>query len=218
MRFPRLACIVALCLAVALGAAASGAAASGAAAQRGVLTHSEYQQLQHAQKRIKSLVSSDARGFSSADAICTHMHRVSRLIAAVRSGCLDLISLGGDDQKLNAQATKCGIDPGSEAALLRCMVPAVSSYYSDANAFYRAESLVDRLAKARGFRSTCVAVIGDSPRNIAAEGRLAQDLKAAVSALQQQNPDALQTLSGNIHADIEAIRPGPSSLSLCPHQ
>jgi hypothetical protein len=214
MRFPRRACIAALCIAVALGTAGTATAAG----QRGVLTKPEYQQLQHAQRRIKSLVSSDARSFRSANGICTHMRRVSKLIAAVRSGCLDLISLGGDDQKLNAQATKCGINPGSEAALLTCMVPAVSSYYSDAYAFYKAESLVDRLAKARGFGRACVAVIGDSSGNIAAEGRLAQDLKSAVTALQQQNPDALQTLSGQIHADIEAITPGPSSLSLCPHR
>jgi len=213
MRFPRLVFIAALCIAVALGTAATAAAA-----QRGVLSRAEYQQLQHAQRRIKSVVSSDARSFSTANAICTHMHRVSRLIAAVRSGCLDLITLGGDDQKLNAQATKCGIDPGSEAALLTCLVPAVQSYYTDAAAFYNAESLVDRLAKARGFGRACVAVIGDSPSNIAAEGRLAQELKAAVTALQQQNPDALQTLAGQIHADIQAIRPGPSALSLCRHQ
>jgi hypothetical protein len=213
MRFPRLACVFSLCLALALGAAATAVAG-----QRGVLTRSEYQQLQHAQKRIKSLASSDTRSFSGANTVCTHIHQVSRLIAAVRSGCLDLIRLGGDDAKLNARATKCGINPGSEAALLTCLVPAVQSYYTDAYAFYRAESRVDRLARARGFSGGCVAVIGDSPGNITAEGRLAQDLKAAVSALQQQNPDALQTLPDQIHSDIQAIRPGPSSLSLCPHR
>jgi hypothetical protein len=146
------------------------------------------------------------------------MHQVSSLIKAVRNGCLDLIRLGGDHQKLNAEATKCGIDPGSEAALLSCMVPAVQSYYSDAEAFYRAESSVNRLAKARRFSSTCVAVIGDSQGNIAAEGRLAQDLKAAVSALKQQNPDALQTLFTQIQTAIRSIKPGPSSLAQCPHQ
>ena len=135
----------------------------------------------------------------------------------MRSGCLDLIRLGGDDNRLNARATKCGIDPSSEAAVLTCLVPAVQSYYTDAEAFYRAETHVDRLARARGFSSTCVAVIGDSPGNIAAEGRLASDLKAAVQALNSQNPQALQTLSSEIQADIRAIRPGPSSLSLCPH-
>jgi hypothetical protein len=212
MRFPRFAWVVTLCVAVAFGA--TSAAVAG---QRGVLSTSEFQQLQHAQKRIKSLVSSEGRGFSQANAVCTHMHQVSRLVAAVRSGCLDLIRLGGDDQKLNSQATKCGINPGSEAALLSCMVPAVQSYYADAEAFYKAESLVDRLARGRGFGKNCVAVIGDSPGNIAAEGRLAQHLKAAATALQQQNPDALQTLSDQIHADIQAIKPGPRSLSLCPH-
>jgi hypothetical protein len=207
-----------LCVAVALVAAAPVAAAPAAAAQRGVLTKSEYQQLQLAQKRIKSLESSDARNFSKGSAVCTHMRPVSRMIADVRSGCLDLIRLGGDYGKLNARATKCGIDPSSQAALLSCMVPAVQSYHADAQSFYRAESLVDRLAKTRGFSRTCAAVIGDSQSNIAAEGRLAQDLGAAATALQQQNPDALQTLFSQIQTDIRSIRPGPSSLSLCPHQ
>lgn len=202
-----------LCVAVALIAAAPAAAA-----QHGVLTKSEYRQLELAQKHIKSLESSDARNFSQADAVCTQMRPVSRMIADVRSGCLDLIRLGGDYGKLNARATKCGIDPSSEAALLSCMVPAVQSYHADAESLYRAESLVDRLAKARGFSSTCVAVIGDSQANITAEGHLAQDLGAAASALQKQNADALQTLFSQIQTDLRSIRPGPSSLSLCPHQ
>ncbi len=213
MGFPRSICRLALCIAFALIAAAPAAAA-----QRGVLTRAEYQQLQLAQKRIKSLESSDARNFSAAYTVCTHLHRVSKLITEVRAGCLDLIRLGGDRGKLNAQATKCGIDPGSEAALLTCLVPAVQGYHADAEAFYQAESSVNRLAKARGFSSTCVAVIGDSQGNVAAEGRLAQDLNAAVSALQHQNPDALQTLFNQLETAIQSIRPGPSSLSLCPHR
>ena len=200
------------CLAVALSAASAATASS----QR-VLSKAEYQQLQLAQKRIHSLESSDGRSFAKANAVCTRLHSVSPLIAAVRSGCLDLTRLGGDDNRLNARATKCGIDPSSEAALLTCLVPAVQSYYTDAEAFYRAETYVDRLARARGFSSSCVAVIGDSPGNIAAEGKLASDLKAAVQALKNQNPQALQTLSDEIQADIKAIKPGPSSLSLCPH-
>ena len=109
---------------------------------------------------------------------------------------------------------QCEVARGAQ----RVHLCAVQRYYTDAEAFYRAESLVDRLAKARGFSKSCVAVIGDSAGNIAAEGRLAQDLRSAVSALQQQNPNALQTLSGQIQADIRAIKPGPSQLSLCPHQ
>jgi hypothetical protein len=201
------------CLVVMLSAASAASAGS-----TKLLTKAEYQQLQLAQKRIRSLESSDARSFEKANAVCTRMHDVSPLITAVRNGCLDLIKLGGDDQKLNARATHCGIDPPSEAAILTCLVPAVQSYYADAEAFYRAESYVDRLAKRRGFNSSCVAVIGDSAHNIAAEGRLADDLKAAVQALKNQNSQALQTLSGQLQADINAIKPGPSSLMVCPHQ
>lgn len=206
-------------LATALLAAVVASSAPAIASAHAIrpLTSAEYQQLRHARDRIRSLESSEGRSFQKAKAVCTHMHDVTGLITAVRGGCLDLIRLGGDDAKLNARATQCGIDPGSEAAILTCLVPAVQRYYEDAEAFYRAESYVDRLARERGFSRSCVAVIGDSPANIAAEGRLAADLKAAVQALKRQNPDALRTLSDQIHAAVTAVRPGPSSLSLCPH-
>ncbi len=204
----------ALCLVVVLGV--TGAAS--AAATHGVLTQPEYRQLQLVQTRIRSLEAADARSFQKANAVCTHMRQVSQLIVAVRSGCLDLIRLGGDDGKLNARATKCGIDPGTESALLRCLVPAVRGYSSDAATFFRAESRVDQLARLRGFSPTCVAVIGDSPGNIAAEGRLAHALKTAVGALRQANPDALQALFSQIQADVRSIRAGPRSLSPCPHR
>ncbi len=212
MRLGRPVRTVATCIAVALCAAAPASAAS-----RGTLTSAEYQQLHTAEKRIKSLSEKDTRDIGQVRVICSRLRRVSPLIAAVRSGCLDLVALGGDNAKLNASATKCGIDPGSEAAILTCLIPTVRGYYADAEAFYHAETYVDRLARSRGFSSTCVAVIGDSPSNISAEGRVAGDLKAAVSALRGQNPEALQTLSDRLDRDVNSIKPGPSSLSLCPH-
>jgi hypothetical protein len=206
-------------LSILLAVLVVGAAPMGVASASPVraLTKPEYQQLELAKKRIHSLESSDARSFRKANAVCSRLRSVSRLITAVRSGCLDLIRLGGDDNRLNARATKCGIDPPSEAAILTCLVPAVQTYYTDAEAFYRAETYVDRLARGRGFSTSCVAVIGDSPGNIAAEGQLARDLKTAAEALGNQNAQALQTLSSDLQADIKAIKPGPSSLSLCPH-
>jgi hypothetical protein len=213
MRTARLLNTLLLCAVLAIG---TGSAAAAARSRR-VLSKAEYLQLRLAQKRIHSVESSDARDFAKANAVCSRLRSVSPLITAVRTGCLDLIRLGGDDDRLNAQATKCGIDPASETAILSCLVPAVQSYYTDAEAFYRAETHVDRLARTRGFSRSCVAVIGDSPANIAAEGRLASDLETAVQALRNQNAQALQTLTSAIQADIRAIRPGPSSLSLCPH-
>lgn len=208
--------IVAACLALLL--APVGGATAAATSRHPTLSTAEYQQLQLAQKRIKLLESSHTRDLARATAVCRRMRDVSRLIMAVRNGCLDLIRLSADDAKLNARATKCGIDPASQAAILSCLVPAMQSYHSDAEAFYRAESHVNRLAKARGFSKACVAVIGDSPGNIAAEGRLARDLKVAVQALERQDPEALQNLSSQIQATVKTIRPGPSSLSLCPHR
>lgn len=212
MRAVRLLITLLACSALAL-AAASGASAHAPTP----LTAAEFHQLQLAQSRIRSLESAHEHDLRRAATVCTRLRKVSRLITAVRAGCLDLISLGGDDRRLNDRATHCGIDPSSEQALLRCLVPAVQRYHRDAESFYRAETRVDRLARDRGFDSRCVAVIGDSPRNIAAEGRLAADLGAAVHALENQNPDALATLSSQIEATVRSIRPGPSSLSLCPH-
>ena len=182
------------------------------------LTIPEYQQLRHAQDRIRTLEASGQRSLQRANTVCTHIQSVTRLITAVRKGCLDLVRLGGDGAKLNAQATRCGINPPSEAAILTCLVPSVQGYYRDAAAFYRAESDVDQLARARGFSSSCVAVIGDSRGNLVAEHQLALDLKRAAQALQDQNPQALQTLSDQIRAAVSAIAPGPRSLSLCPHE
>jgi hypothetical protein len=193
------------------------AATATSAVPHGVLTQAEFQQLRSAEKRIKSLSERDTRGIRQVRVICSRVRRVSSLITAVRSGCLDLVALGGDNAKLNARAIKCGIDPGSEAAILTCLIPAVRGYYADAESFYHAETHVDRLARARGFSSRCVAVIGDSPGNISAEGRVAGDLRAAVAALRNQNPDALQTLSNRLERDVNSIRPGLSSLAPCPH-
>ncbi|MDE3131119.1 MAG: hypothetical protein KGL16_08180 [Acidobacteriota bacterium] len=213
MRVRPLLSLVPVILAVAL--AATGPAA---AAQPGTLSAAEYQQLHTAQKRIRSIAPSDTRNLATARSICTRMRPVSRLIADVRRGCLALVRLGGDNAKLNAQATKCGINPGSEQALLTCLIPTVRGFHADAEAFYQAESAVNRLARHRGFGSRCVAVIGDSPGNVAAEGRLAGDLQAAVNALAHQDPGALQTLSANIKRDADAIRPAPRSLTFCPRR
>lgn len=199
-------------------ALALGAAPIATADAHGVLSKAEFQQLQLAEKRIKSLSAKDTRGLKQGESICRRMRQVSPLIGAVRSGCLDLITLGQDNGRLNASATRCGIDPPSQAAVFTCLIPAVQRYYSDAERFYLAENRVVAIARERGFGSGCIAVIGDTPGNIAAEGRLAADLKAAVVALRHQNPDTLQTLSASIEKDANSIRPGPSSLSLCPHQ
>jgi hypothetical protein len=213
MRLVRALSLLAACLAIALAAGGAGVAQ----ALRG-LSGPEYLQLKLAQKRIRSLESSDGRGLSQANQVCARIRGVSRLISEVRAGCLDLVRLGGDNDRLRARATQCGAHQLSEPAILGCLVPAVQAYHRDAAALYHDESAVDRLAGARGFSRACIAVIGDSPGNIAAEGRLASDLGAAVRALKSQNPQALQILSGQISSAARAVRPGPTSLSLCPHR
>ena len=65
-----------------------------------------------------------------------------------------------------------------------------------------------------GFDPTCGAGIAADLKTIAAHNGYAV---AAVSALRGQNPEALQTLSSRLDRDASSIKPGPSSLSICPH-
>ncbi|HET9094441.1 MAG TPA: hypothetical protein VFN36_05090 [Solirubrobacteraceae bacterium] len=212
MRALRVLSVVLSVMVIALGEGAP----SQAQAVRG-LTKVEFRQLTLAQRRIRTLESSDARSLSRAHQVCARLLAVSPLISAVRTGCLDLVRLGGDRSRLNARAIRCGIDPGTAVRLLDCLVPAVEGFQTDATAFHRQELLVNRMARARGFDAACVAVIGDSPANIAAEGRLAADLGAAVRALKTQSPLALETLTSQLESVVRSIRPGPTSLALCPH-
>ncbi len=196
-----------------------GSAGNALAASRGVLSGAEYQQLKGAQQRIRALSSANDQHRLSRDAVlCRRIDAVSTLIGAVKRGCLALVKLAGDDQLLNSRATKCGINPASEAALLTCLVPAVKRYHADAEAFYRAETHVVTIARQRGFSSRCVSVIADSPSNISAVGQLASDLSAAVTALQHQDPSALQNLSVQIQSVAKSFKPSPHRLAACPHR
>ncbi|HEX3804656.1 MAG TPA: hypothetical protein VHV75_17660 [Solirubrobacteraceae bacterium] len=199
-------------------AASIFAAAVASAAPRGVLTKAEYQQLLAAEQRVKALSSKDAEGLKKADAICARIQKVSQLVSAVRSDCLDLVAFGSEAVKAENAATHCALDPPSEQAILRCLLPTFRTYYADARVFYLAEQQVAKIAAARGFSSRCVAVIGDMPKTITAEARLVTDLKEMVNALRTGNVNELQTVSNRIDKDSNAINPRSSSLSLCPHQ
>jgi len=208
------ACAIASVLVLTVGAATA------TAGPRGVLSKAEYQQLSAAVARIKTLRAQETRNpqnFSRAGTVCHRMRSVSPLVGAVRTGCLDLITLGGDWGKLNAAATKCGIDPGSTAALLTCLIPTIQTYHGDAEAVYRASNRLDGIARRRGFGASCVAVIGASQRDLAAEQHLVAELESALQALESQNSGALQTvMSGNGGGD-NVTAPGSRPLSVCPH-
>ncbi len=194
------------------------AVTAASAAPRGVLSKAEYRQLLVAQKRVKVLSSKDPQGLKKAAAVCASIQRVSPLVSAVRSDCKDLVVFGDEAATVENATTKCALDPPSEQAVLRCLLPTFRTYYADARAFYLAEQHVARIAAGRGFSGRCVAVIGDTPKTIAAEARLVSDLKAMVSALQAADVSELQAVSNRIDKDLNAVNPGPSSLSLCPHQ
>ena len=58
---------------------------------------------------------------------------------ALRQRHATLVALGGDNGRLQAQATHCGAHQLSEAAVLSCLVPAVLRYQTDAAALHRDE-------------------------------------------------------------------------------
>jgi hypothetical protein len=213
MRLARLTTTIMLILALACMLAAGASAKP-----HGVLSKAEYQQLLTAEHRVKALSVKDPQAFKKAAAICARIRKVSPLVSAVRSDCVDLVAFGSEGAKAENATTHCALDPASEQALLRCLLPTFRTYYADAQSFYRAELHVAKLAAARGFGSKCVAVIGDSPRTIAAEAHLVGDLRKMVNALKTGNLDELQGVSNRIDADSNAIDPGPVSLSLCPHR
>jgi hypothetical protein len=213
MRRPRLTSTVLICVVATIFATASAAAAP-----RGVLTKAEYQQLLAAEKRVKVLSSKNPQGFTEADSICTRIKSVSPLVGAVRSDCMALVAFGNESTKADNAATTCALDPPSEQAVLRCLLPTFQIYHADAKAFYLAETRVAKLAAARGFDAKCVAVIGDTPKTIVAEADLVDDLKQMVSALRNGNLNELQMVSDRIDKDADALNPRASSLSVCPHR
>jgi hypothetical protein len=209
----RIASVAAIC---ALAGVFSVAVAS--ATPRGVLSKAEYQQLITAEKRVKTLSPKDPQGYVKADGICRQIRDVSPLVGAVHTDCLALVAFGKAGSNAEDAATKCALDPPSERAVLRCLLPSFRTYYATAKVFYRAETHVATLASARGFKPRCVTVIGDSPKTLAAEARLVDDLKQTVNALKAGNVNELQAVSTRIDHDGNAVSPATGSLSLCPHQ
>lgn len=132
--------------------------------------------------------------------------------------CQALVAFAKEGATADDATTKCALDPPSAKAVLRCLLPAFRTYHTDARAFYLAEKRVAKLAAARGFSKKCVAVIGDAPKTIAAESRLATDLEDMVDALKAGDLNKLQAASNRVGKDADEVNPGQSSLSVCPHQ
>jgi hypothetical protein len=196
-----------------LAALLIGATAAAGAAPSGVLTAAEYTQLASAQKALNAASSPNA-----AAAVCTRTQAVSPLLAAWKTGCTQIVGDAIDGIKAQSAAKSCTKHP-TVASRMTCMLPSYQAYYLVAAAYYRADKNIDRVATARGFSSSCVAVLGDPPKVVAAEGRVASDLKQLVNALRTKNVAALQTtatLADKDQRQAQASR--PTSLSLCQHE
>lgn len=196
------------CLAVFLVGACAASAAT-----KATLTHGEYTQLAGAQKALKSASSADATAL-----VCKQTKSVSALLKAWKQDCNGVANYALTGIKAQAAAKSCAKYSGTADRMI-CMFPSYSAFYKAAVAYAKADSAVDQIARARGFSAACVAVLGDPPKVVSAEARLASDLKQLVSALHKKDAAALQTAATLADKDQGAIESNaPSSLSLCPHR
>jgi len=202
---------LAVCLAALLVAPAAASAAS--AASRGVLTTAEYAQLASAQKALKSVSTAKATVL-----VCARTKNVSQLLKAWKRDCNGVADYALTGIRAQAAAKSC-TKYSSTADRMVCMYPTYDAFYRAARAYYRADQRVDELAQARGFDSACVAVIGDPITVVAAEGRLAKNLRQLVRALYKKDAPALEAAATRADKDQDQIQSNaPTSLSLCPHR
>jgi hypothetical protein len=188
-------------------------AATATAATSGTLTAAEYTQLASAEKALNSAASSNAAGL-----VCKDTKNVSPLLAAWKTGCTDVVGYAIDGGKAQSAAKSCA-KRASVAARMTCMLPGYKTFSLVAAAYYRADKNIDKIAAARGFSTTCVAVLGDPAKVVAAEGRLANDLKLLVTALRAKNAAAVQVAATVADKDqAQAQTNTTTSLSLCPHK
>jgi hypothetical protein len=197
------------CLIICLTGAATATAATG-----GVLTAAEYTQLAAAEKMLSSAASPTAAGLA-----CKNAKAVSPLLRAWKTGCTQVVGYAIDGGKAQAAVKSCSTKHPTAAARMPCMIPSYQAFSVVTAAYYRADKNIDQIATARGFSSACVAVLGDPPKVVAAEGRLANDLKLLVAALRAKNAAALQAAATVADKDqSQAQSNTPTSLSLCPHK
>jgi hypothetical protein len=197
---------------LACAAALLAGTATASAASSGVLTATEYAQLASAQRALKS-----ASSVNTTVLACNRTKGVSPLLRAWKTDCDDVADYAITGIRAQAAAKSCTKYAATVDRMI-CMFPSYNAFYHAAADYYRADKALDQLAQARGFSNTCVAVLGDPAKVVAAEGRLASDLKQLVAALHAKNAAALQTAATRASKDQSQIQSnGPSSLSLCPH-
>ncbi len=207
-------------LLVLLGALlATGTGVAAADSSAGVLTSAEYQQLvvlqgQYSARSLKSLPALEA-----AQTKCNEVSPVSALVGAERTDCRNgfawLITSVRIESKLKGCASGATV-----SGRLRCLLPDYQKLSVAVRALYNADAYVNHLASGRRFTRTCVQALGDTPKSIAAEGRMATDAARLVTAIRGRNLLGVQKYGGLYDADTADAESAGSkaSLSVCPHQ
>lgn len=197
---------------------AIGSGVAGAATTRGVLTSAEYQQLVLLQSQYNSKSLKSLSALEAGQRTCNRMTPVSALVGAARADCRDgfawLISSVRIELKLKGCARGATID-----RRFGCLLPYYAKLSVAVRALHNADAYVTRVASGRHFTRTCVRAIGDSPKAIADEGRMAKDASRLVSAIRSRNLLGVQKYGGLYDADTaEAVSAGSKvPLSVCPH-
>jgi hypothetical protein len=201
---------LAVCACLAMSGVAAGAAPTD------LLTTSEYQQLKTAQTQLRDLGSHGS--LARFRRICEGLQPSTALMYAKRADCLAMGRFGFDGIEANAAADRCTARGSTVAQMDRCMLPSFETYRASTHAYYVADRHVDTVAHARGFSNSCVAVLGNSQRIVAAENRLAVDLNAFVNALRHASLTGLQAAAKRVDADGRSVGGSAASVARCPHQ
>lgn len=206
-----------LLIAVLAGALVPVAAAS--ASEAGVLTDAEYQQLatiqvQYATKNLKSLgaLEAAARG-------CNRVRPASALVSAERTDCRAAFAWLEDNARIVTKLKTCGHAQTVDARF-RCLLPDYQRLSGSVRTVYHADTSVTRAAANRRLTRECVRALGDTPKALAAEERMAKDAAELVAAIRRSDVIAVQKYGGLYDAataDMEAAG-STTPLSACPRQ
>jgi len=215
MRTLRLLALLATVLAI-------SASVAGAATTKGVLTSAEYYQLSTAQSRERALTSpsTSVKRLKAALWICEQIQQLTPLLTEERASCVDQLEFSLAGLAIPPVAQACD-RIASLAARLNCLVPSYRRVYAAAEGQYRADTRVIQITKARGFSSSCARVLDSPPKQVAAERRVARDVKQIITALRSHDAAALKAPAAHVIVDAAqetaAQITSPSSLALCPH-
>lgn len=207
-------------LALLLAVLAFSAGVAGAATTSGVLTSSEYYQLSTAQSRTKALKfrSTTAKSLKATLWICEQVQESTPLLTEERASCVDEAQFGLAGLAIPPVAQACA-RIASLTARFNCLIPSYRRVYSAAEGQVRADTRVIQITTARRFSSSCARVLDSPPKQVAAERRVARDVKQIITALRTHDAAGLKEPAAHVIVDAAqesaAQITAPSSLALC---